>query len=335
VYTFTVPAGQYLNAASWNTAIDWYQGSSTNGGSMLLSQGNNYAYATNFAPVDGANTPYLVPTTITTTNKLDDVGLTAQTQTTLDSVGVNPVTVGEWDYFSGSAPSTPTRQTSYSYYSGSSWPSEISVTDGSGNLIEQTTYSYDQATPTTTSGLPNHNSVNGTRFNLTTVSQWINSSGTTLNAGATYDDAGTALTSSNPNGTTTYGHDNTDTFVTSTTPPTPPSSVILTSKATYDPSSGLLTSTTDPNDQTTTYKTYDWAGRALEIDYPDGGKTTFAYTPTQSGVYQYQNASTFADTETQYDSYGREGRIAVANGQNSNPWYQQDTCYDQTGRVSF
>jgi YD repeat-containing protein len=28
-------------------------------------------------------------------------------------------------------------------------------------------------------------------------------------------------------------------------------------------------------------------------------------------------------------------RVAVANGQSSNGWYQQDSCYDVNGRLSF
>lgn len=75
-----------------------------------------------------------------------------------------------------------------------------------------------------------------------------------------------------------------------------------------------------------------WPG---EVDYSDGGKTTFSYTPTQLSQYRYQNASTYEDTETQYDGYGRVSRVAVANGQSSNPWYQTDTCYNAAGEVEF
>jgi len=75
--------------------------------------------------------------------------------------------------------------------------------------------------------------------------------------------------------------------------------------------------------------------RLTEIDNPDGGKTTYGYTPTQTSVHRYQNSSTYADTETLYDGYGRQSRIAVSNGQSSNPWYQQDSCYDANGNLSF
>ena len=71
----------------------------------------------------------------------------------------------------------------------------------------------------------------------------------------TYDDAGTMLTSASPNGKTTYGHDATDTFVSSTMAPTPSSGVALTTTAAYDVSTGAVTSTADVNSQSVNYKT--------------------------------------------------------------------------------
>ena len=73
----------------------------------------------------------------------------------------------------------------------------------------------------------------------------------------------------------------------------------------------------------------------MEIDYPDGGKTIFSYTPTQTSQHKYQNASAYEDLETLYDSYGRQSRVAIFNGQSGNDWYQQDTCYNTNGNVQF
>lgn len=341
VYTFTLDQGSYINAGSWNTGIDAYQGSSTGGGIKLKSVDTAYTYTTFGIFLDENGTNYEVgtfevPASTTTTTTLDDVLLTSQTQTTFGLMGANPSSVKLWDYYSGTAPSSPTTETDYTYYSGLSYPSQISVKDGSGNLISQTTYSYDQTTPTTTSGLPNHGTAPGTRANLTTVSQWINTSGATLNTTMTYDDAGTLLTSTDPNGATTYGHDSTDTFVTSMTPPTPSSGVQLNWSATYDASTGLLTSTTDPNPGSTiTFKSYDEYGRPTEIDYPDGGKATWNYSQNQIGSFHWMNSGTATNSQTLYDGYGRVSRVAANNGQATNPWYQTDTCYNSDGQVSF
>ena len=214
-----------------------------------------------------------------------------------------------------------------------------SVISSAASNYQETTYGYDETTPTTTSGLPQHVAVTTQRGNLTSTHQWINSSGAALSVTNTYDDAGTVLTSTGPTGATTYGHDATDTFTTSVTPPTPSSGVTLTTTATYDANTGLLTSTTDPNGTKTTYQ-YNGMLQPFEVDTLGSGgnqigKSTYSYSPTQTGVYNYQSASIHTDTETLYDAYGRQSRIAIANGQGSNPWYQQDTCYDADGRVNF
>jgi hypothetical protein len=47
------------------------------------------------------------------------------------------------------------------------------------------------------------------------------------------------------------------------------------------------------------------------------------------------SGSTYTDQETLVDGYGRISRTAIANGQASNPWYQQDFCYGADGQLSF
>jgi RHS repeat-associated protein len=348
-YVFLLNSATDTNAGSWNTAVLYMQGAlgsnwPPGGGTELEEIDTNYTWGTITVngPPNGTVT-YTVPQTQTVTEYLTNTMLTAKTVTNLNANGSLPTSIQTWDYYSGSAPSNPTIQTNFTYGYVFDLPTVIKVTDGSGDLVSETTYTYDQGTPTPKTGLPNHNTPAGIEGNLTTMSQWINSSGSSLTTTATYDNAGTLLTKTDPNGTTTYGYDSTDTFATSVTPPTPSSGVVLTSLNTVDFSSGLLTSTTDPNGQQTTYKNYDAFGRVGEIDYPDNGKSVFGYapadgyasTPTEAHVYRYQNSSTYADTETIYDGYGRPIRTATANGQGSNPWYEQDTCYNSVGKVSF
>jgi len=234
--------------------------------------------------------------------------------------------------------------TSYNYtqYSGQDdipfWrmTSVIAATSGTGSQnYEETTFGYDETTPTTTSGLPQHISVSTTRGNLTSIHQWYNSSGATLTTTLTYDDAGQLLSETAPDGgVTSYTYDSgTDTLPTQVTLPNVNGNRFSAS-FNFDPNTGLLLSSTDLNSQTTTYS-YDGMLRPTQISYPDGGKTTYSYTSTQTSQYRYQNASTYEDTETLYDGYGRVSRVAVANGQSSNPWYQTDTCYNADGEVGF
>ncbi len=80
-----------------------------------------------------------------------------------------------------------------------------------------------------------------------------------------------------------------------------------------------------------------------EIDNYDSsnnmvGKKTIGYpTPSfmQLSVHNYQNATTYSDTETLYDGYSRANRVALSNGQSSNPWYGTDICFDANGNASF
>lgn len=346
VYTFTLDNGSILNAASWNTGIDVFQGAAV-GGTKLKSIITSYNYTTGFTSIlENGNSEvtgtYEYPTSYTVKTVLPDAGLTSQTITTLDSLGSDPAVVQTWDYYSsgGSAPSAPTQETDYTYAPWTAYPTQVIVKDGSGNLVSQTTYGYDQTSPAATSGLSHHNSASGSRYNLTTTTQYA-SAGSTLTTTATYDDAGTLLTSTDPNGTTTYGHDSTDTFVTSTTPPTPSSGVSLATSASYDSSTGLLNSTTDANGTQTVYQNYDAFGRVGDINTLDssgtmiGEKTFHQLSTVERSWTDHQNASAFAYTDPLVDNYGRSSRTAVLNGSSSSPFYLQDTCYDANGNVSF
>ena len=146
-------------------------------------------------------------------------------------------------------------------------------------------------------------------------------------------------------GTTTFSYDSaTDTLLNSVTPPTP-NGISLATSYTFDPYTGLLGSATDANSVRTQY-TYDSLLRLTEIDTFDSGsnqvgKITTGYTraqgsnPMQMSAQVYQNSTTNTDNESQYDPLGRQTRVAVGNGQGTNPWYQAYTCPNQSALTSF
>jgi RHS repeat-associated protein len=226
--------------------------------------------------------------------------------------------------------------------------SSDTVTDGGGNQISQTTYAYDETTGSghaalvATSGLPQHGGAIGTqRGNLTTVTQW-NNLGSALTTTSTYEDTGNPLTTTTPNGKSSYVYDSaTHAFLNTSTPPTPSSGVALPSSATSDPGTGLPLTATDANSAQIKYASYDALLRPLEIDGLDSSgnmaaKTTFTYSSPNVQYSQiYHNASTSGYNYTDYDAYGRTDRLAVNNGQASNPWYQQDGCFDANGNLAF
>jgi RHS repeat-associated protein len=212
---------------------------------------------------------------------------------------------------------------------------EDDVYDGSNKLAGKTLYAYDGTTPTASSGVPQHIAVSGPRGNLTGITQYA-SSGATYAYSATYEDTGSILTNSGPNGTTTYTYDSTFTSITNTALPTPSSGVALVVGATTDLNSGVPQTAKDPNKQITSIPSYDAFLRPTAINYPDGGNTVVTYDSygnlNQVGIAVAQSPGTSTDTQILYDSFGRQGRIAVANGLD---WYQRDSCYDANGNQQF
>jgi len=309
---------QQINNGAWNTNVSAYTGSAS--GTPLLSTTNTYSFQ-----CSGCSTNFITKSTSVTT--LSN-GLSSQQQYIYNSPQTGkPTTIKEWDYFSGSAPSNPTRETDYSY---SGYDLSQVTVYGNGSQASQTTYDY-TSSATATSGLSQHGSANAGGPYL----QKITDKGTGLYTTYTFDDAGILLSSTDSNGSTTYGHDSSDTNVTSVTLPTPSSGVVLSTSSDFDFNSGVVKSATDENGQLTNYYHYDTAGRPTGIDYPDGSTTTFSY-----GMYQSFHTSDIftansGHQSTLYDPYGRLSRTAVFNGQPSNSWYQVDRCYDSNGNLQF
>ena len=225
-------------------------------------------------------------------------------------------------------------------------PSRQNIEDGNQDLVGETTYTYDGSSPTASSSVPQHISVSGPRRNLTALSQF--SSATNPNTiTMTYEDTGSVLTSTTPNPsctsgpscTFTFSYDPTFVYNTGTQLPTPSSGVALQISASYDTTyTGSVLQTTDVNGQQTVYPAnkYDSMLRPTETDFPDSGKTTASFSPTEVSQSSYQSAGSFGQTVTLYDAYGRPNRTAVADGVNgSGPWYTRDSCYDANGNVKF
>jgi len=206
--------------------------------------------------------------------------------------------------------------------------------DGSGNTVSYSTFGYDEAAETPTSGLPQHLAPAGAHGDLTS-SHVLTSPGNTLTTQYAYDDAGqvqsqTALAGSSFTAATTYTYDSTDTVPTVTNLPTPASNVALSTSASFDTNSGALLSSTGLNPgQTTTVQQYDALLRPTLVALPiSGATTTTTYTPTQVTTSSTIDASRSTNQVTVLDGYGRATRSAVWNG---SAYYVTDSCYGPTG----
>jgi RHS repeat-associated protein len=196
--------------------------------------------------------------------------------------------------------------------------------DGSGNPVDQVTYGYDA-------------NGEGAVGDQTSTAQAISSTAS-LTTQTKYNTSGQPITVTDPYGqATTLGYEPSEAYdqkPTSVELPTPSSGVALSTGALYDPYSYLQTSATDANGNTTS-TSYDGLFRPTQINDPDGGMTTYTYTPNSVEVREYQNANVYSHTEMQYDGLDRLSRVASSPSIAANVWYQQDTCYDSNGNVSF
>ena len=211
--------------------------------------------------------------------------------------------------------------------------------------IETTNYGYDE-TATQPSGVSaTYKAAAPTAYpgNLTSVTRVL-SGGTNPVSRTKYWDTGEPYQVTDADGnTTTYLYDTAflGAYVTEVDRPNTASCGISAAHVTkkwYDFNTGLTTSSTDENGQTTTYG-YDVLNRLLQLQTPNGATTTLAYTDTPSSTSpmvhkQVQISSSMnADTYVQFDGLGRQVRSVKANGEDT-PYDEVDTCYDAVGRKS-
>lgn len=237
----------------------------------------------------------------------------------------------EYDFGNG-APGPLLRTTSTTYLWGDSTgaqyrtfnvldvPISVSVLNpgGGGSL---TSYAYDETVPAASGITTSHDSAppNGNvRGNLTSIKNWENGnvvatstcsvSGVNffLTQTKTYLDTGMVSQSRDA-----CGHTTTNQYAA-----TPFAGAYLTQRCDplnhcatldYDLNTGLLASTTDPNNQKTSY-TYDSFARLTDISYPDGGHTHGNYPdPVTVEIKRLENASanTWTDSYSYFDGFLR------------------------------
>ncbi|MGZ7101226.1 MAG: RHS repeat domain-containing protein [Candidatus Angelobacter sp.] len=268
--------------------------------------------------------------------------------TFINGVGL-PREVDEYD-FGASAHGALLKKTTISYASLGNgigaMPLAVTVFDGGGNQKAQQTFRYDETVATATSGVPQHVAITGSRGNLTSVSQWVDTTGTNLTTTMAYEDTGNVLTSTDPGGHATqfsYADNFTDTvnrnshaYVTQVTLPDTNSPILAHHlvKSQYDANTGRMMSAWDQNNAQTSFG-YDSMLRTVQTNFPDGGQTTLVFDNfNKSHTETKIDGSRITYAYTLVDGYGRPSRSARTSGETT-PYNQQDFCYNSNGQLSF
>lgn len=303
-----------LNNGAWNTKVSVYTGAAS--GTPIAITTNAYSFQ-----CSGCGSSYITQSSSVTTLA---GGLQSQQQYVFDAPWLGkPSALKEWDYYSGSPSTTPTRETDYSY---SGFDLHQETVFGNGTQVAQTTYDY-TISAATTSGISQHGTTNAGGPYLQKVTKWLNG-GTSPYTTYAMDDTGmvTSITDPNQNPATTISYQCSNSLPYQTVNPKG-----HTTTYGYDCNSGAITSEKDPNDTAANRSgtTYDYeavAGRLHSVTRPDSGVTTYSYpsstevdtvvtaTPNPSVSSQdivdslgrpYQHLQAGVSTETTYDANGR------------------------------
>ena len=325
VYTFT------LNNGAWTAQVDSYNGIS--GASALLSTLTstwNFSNACSPTPCTGNSNIQKMSQTLTL--PVPSGSVTKTTQYAYDSISdMNVTSVKEWKFYSGGQPATPDRETDFTYLTNSAYTLKniinrvlsSTIKDGAGNVVAQTTFSYDDSgtlsnsTPAT--GIANHDDSNygisnTTRGNLSKVQRCTSSAACAtsyLQRVMISDTTGQVLSIQDPNSSiTTFGYG--DRFFTDGSPASNPPQ----SYAPPAPTNAYLTSVTRPLVGASSFGYYFWTGKRASSTDPNGAdsymhfldpysldRLTHAYGPIAPNGNRPWSLYVYSPTQTQVDSY--------------------------------
>ncbi|HZR27779.1 MAG TPA: RHS repeat-associated core domain-containing protein, partial [Terriglobales bacterium] len=249
-------------------------------------------------------------------------------------------------------------------------PASVVEEDGSSNRVAEMDYTYDDPNRLYGSNISTqHVAAPGpVRGNISTVTHWLNNPACNLQVVGSCPtiytniyDTGEVYQSTDPLlRTTTFTYDPAfaGAYVTQTQLPDTTSNgatVHHITRGNYDFNTGVLTSLTDQNGNTSTYS-YDIMSRITSATGPadpkNGGQqaqTTFIYNDSVSFNSPYVqrqdrtvDSNTLTTSWTQFDGLGRAIRTAKTNGEKDSSGQpitnfvdDVDTCYDSMGRKQY
>lgn len=262
--------------------------------------------------------------------------LTDLHQSTYDAYG-NLLTQTDYDYGPG-AHGNLLDTTTITYASLGNivaFPQTATVTNASGTTVSKTNYNYDETTPQTTTGTPQHTSVSGSRGNLTSANYYTQGS-TTLTAKNSYFDTGNVQTATDTNNAqTTYVYNDATSTCGNTFPDSVNEPLSMSRSFTWNCTGGVQTALADENSNTTTTGWSDgefW--RPSSITDPTNAQFDFLYSTETVTETTLSFGSSTVDTMTTLDGLGRLSVSQRRQAPGSTNFDSVEHDYDKLGRPS-
>jgi RHS repeat-associated protein len=245
-------------------------------------------------------------------------------------------------------------------------PTSSIIKDGNGNIVSKVETSYDDAdyAPLTYAGYSgsDYTPLDSTakRGMATTIRRYVDPiANVYLERHAQFDQFGNLRIATNERGQqtltdylATYNYAFATQVTTGAPDPTPAdpqnphgSNAGFTSSTTYDKPTGLILTTTDANQRTTTFSyrdrlnNLDPLNRLRKIERPDGGWTRYDFKDELGDLYTsteiQQDDSHTVKTYQYFDAMGRASRSFISEGSQNNVvnYIVSDTKYDKLGRT--
>jgi RHS repeat-associated protein len=367
-------SGEGTGYSLWSTGVEWRTETRDAGNAVMSaseqdwSQRTPVVWTTGYAQEQPSN-----DNRVNESRTILDDGQVARVTTAYEQNVKynNPAEVAEYDYdltlkrrsTTSYVTNNTTGGVTYNYRTDDaihllSLPSQRSVYDGTGAERARTVYAYDNySSDGNNAALLDYGAVTGhdsayggtrlTRGNQTQVGIWNDTSNTLLVNYARFDVAGNIVSTKDARGnvsqveySSTYAYAY-PTHTISAIPGAPyGSTTALETTTAYDFQTGLVTSSTDANNQVTTFEYDDPFHRPTkEVRPAGGGWTTNEYTTSAYGdrvhVRTLLNSSGLVSDSYQFsDGFGRTYRSFVYEGVDPNNVYlTTDTQFDALGRV--
>jgi RHS repeat-associated protein len=229
--------------------------------------------------------------------------------------------------------------------------------DVTGPVAAQTRMKYDETALASNPGVTNWTNPGAERGNLTTGGSWLDTSDTWIESKTEYDACGNAVKSIDPLGRASlmeYSADYAYAYPTRSTTPVPDPTPVagdprgsanaFATTSVYDSNTGLVTSSTDANGQTTHLNYLDGQGvrdplnRLRRVQRPDGGWTEYEYNSTPGSLYVLTrtalDSARSIESYQYFDGLGRPSRSYGYDGSSTaHTWSVANTEYDAMGRL--